>query len=157
MRAFSSVMRAWQRYEKFWQVQRAFSGVMRAFSSVMRFFGRPIELRHESFWQRPKRTYIIIFFFFFSTGSELATLRHIETRLGGTTEMSSEAILASEALEQPGNETNPPNKNLPNHIRVSFPNELRPTSSVCSHKHTSDEFKLFDISIRLYGNLVKLD
>ena len=35
----------------------------------------------------------------------------------------------------------------PNHIRVFFLNELRPTSSVCSHKHTSDEFKLFDISI----------
>ena len=37
----------------------------------------------------------------------------------------------------------------PNHIRVFFPNELRPTSSVCSHKHTSDEFKLFDISISI--------
>ena len=37
----------------------------------------------------------------------------------------------------------------PNHIRVFFLNELRPTSSVCSHKHTSDEFKLFDISISI--------
>ena len=43
-----------------------------------------------------------IFILFFSSEAEMDKLRHIETRLGGTTEMCSEAIMSSEALFETG-------------------------------------------------------